>query len=493
MTSTMRPQTPIKLSPRNPGDVYPHDLQLYQNVTFGEVTLNELEEICETRLKVLCLVERIHLQKLTMSVSQRKAALVEKLRKEGMDKFATLVDSPGCRSHTDMDICARRNDHISHLILRSVVAFNALKKHWFFKQEARLFKWRFSSLDNEGFRRFICFQISQSEKEDIREYLRMSSSHVSDIDNTQFYRIPFSHVASLIKKRKVFIMQGEAFITEQEMAFVFVSHFRRILISGFEIAREARANLYNDERFTGIFANLENFIHTESTILVQEQEILQYVSLNQLDTLAETSYPLCMRVLHRALKKDHHLTHGGRIQYGLFLKGIGISFSDSMTFWKDEFLKIMDEAAFNKNKHGYNIRFNYGLEGSRRDYQPYTCQKIMESTIGPRDNHGCPFKHMLHDILEDELTDCGFNALERSTIMELSKNGKYSAACNKCYEIKHDCFNDTLFKHPNIYFNESMKHRISDHYHGEIYFVIFCVSNNLLFYIKFKVTLKLNI
>ncbi|XP_024867223.1 DNA primase large subunit-like isoform X2 [Temnothorax curvispinosus] len=445
MTSTMRPQTPIKLSPRNPGDVYPHDLQLYQNVPFGEVTLNELEEICETRLKVLSLVERIHLKKLTMSVSQRKAALVEKLREEGMDKFATLVDSPGCKSHTDTDICARRNDHISHLILRSVVAFNAFKKHWFLKQEARLFKWRFSSLDNEGVRQFMCVNnfvftpISQSEKEDIREYLRISSPHVSDIDSTQFYRIPFSHVASLIKKRKVFIMQGEAFITEQEMAFVFVSHFRRILISGFEIAREARANLYNDERFTRIFANLENVIHTESTILVQEPEILQYVSLNQLDMLAETSYPLCMRVLHRVLKKDHHLTHGGRIQYGLFLKGIGISFSDSMTFWK----------------------------GSRRDYQPYTCQKIMESSVGPRDNHGCPFKHMLHDILEDELTDCGFNALERSTIMELSKNGQYSAACNKCYEIKHNCFNDTLFKHPNIYFNESVKHRISDHYDPE--------------------------
>lgn len=44
--------------------------------------------------------------------------------------------------------------------------------------------------------------------------------------------------------------------------------------------------------------------------------------------------------------------------------------------------------------------------------------------------------------------------------MKLSKDGQYAAACNKCYEIKYSCFNDTLFKHPNIYFNESMKHRI---------------------------------
>lgn len=126
--------------------------------------------------------------------------------------------------------------------------------------------------------------------------------------------------------------------------------------------------------------------------------------------LSGTSYPLCMRVLHKALRKNHHLTHGGRIQYGLFLKGIGISLSDAMTFWKSEFIKIMDEAAFTK-EHTYQIRFIFGWEGSRRDYQPYTCSRTMESIIGPRDYHGCPFKHMRRDVLEDELIECGFDAL----------------------------------------------------------------------------------
>lgn len=104
---------------------------------------------------VLSLVERIHLQKLTTSVSQRRAALVEELRKRGIDEFARLIDSPGCKSHTDMDIHVRRRDHISHFVLRSTVAFNELKKRWFFKQEARLFKSRFSLLDNEGIRQFM--------------------------------------------------------------------------------------------------------------------------------------------------------------------------------------------------------------------------------------------------------------------------------------------------------------------------------------------------
>ncbi|KYN07625.1 PREDICTED: DNA primase large subunit-like [Cyphomyrmex costatus] len=495
MASTMTVQVPIKLLSRNPGDSYSHDLQLYQNVPFGNITLEELQEICETRLKVLSLVERIHLQKLTMSVSQRRVALVEELHKQGIDEFARLINSSGCKSLTYMDIRARRRDHISHFMLRSTVAFNEYKKRWFFKQEARLFKWRFSSLNNEGIRQFMCINnfdftlISQNEKENIREHLQMSSPNVSDVDNTKFYRVPFFYIANLIRKRKVFIMQGEAFVPEQEMAFVFVTHFRRILLSSFGVAREARANLYNDERFTRIFAYLENYIHIQSTVLVQEQEIQQYISLDQLDKLAETSYPLCMRVLHKALRKNHHLTHGGRVQYCLFLKGMGLSLSDTITFWKDEFTKIMDDTAF--KEHKYTIRFIFGQEGSRRDYQPYTCLRILESTIGPRDYHGCPFKRMLHDILEDELTDCGFNALERSAIMKLSKDGQYSAACNKYYEIKHDCFDDNLFKHPNIYFNESMKHRTSNH-SGEIYLILY-VLNSLLFCINFKITLKLKI
>ncbi|EFN83692.1 DNA primase large subunit [Harpegnathos saltator] len=409
----MKQQIFIHQLPKNLSDMYPHDLQLYQNAPFGEIMLDELQEISETRLKVLTLVERIHFQKLLMSVSKRRAALVEELYKQGLDEFARLINSPGCKSHTDMDIHIRRKDHMSHVILRSVVAFNTVKKRWFFKQEARLFKWRFSSLDNEGIR---CFM--------------------------QIYNFDFT-----------------------------------------PSAREARANIYNDERFSNIFDHLENSIHIENTILIQDKDVQQYVSLDQLDELSGSSYPCCMRVLHKALRKNHHLTHGGRIQYGLFLKGIGISLSDAMTFWKSEFINIMDEAAFEK-EHTYQIRFIFGWEGTRRDYQPYKCSKIMESTVGPRDYHGCPFKHMPRDVLEDELVNCGFNALERSAIMNLSQNGQYSAACNKYYEIKHGCFNDIPFKHPNIYFNECVKNRVLYRNYGEIYFFILYILNNLQFRIK---------
>lgn len=44
------------------------------------------------------------------------------------------------------------------------------------------------------------------------------------------------------------------------------------------------------------------------------------ISADMVDHLAKNSFPLCMRTLHDALRRDHHLKHFGRLQYGLFLK-----------------------------------------------------------------------------------------------------------------------------------------------------------------------------
>lgn len=44
------------------------------------------------------------------------------------------------------------------------------------------------------------------------------------------------------------------------------------------------------------------------------------VKAEMVNEIAAKHYPMCMRHLHDTLRKDKHLKHYGRLQYGLFLK-----------------------------------------------------------------------------------------------------------------------------------------------------------------------------
>lgn len=69
-----------------------------------------------------------------------------------------------------------------------------------------------------------------------------------------------------------------------------------------------------------------------------------------------------MRNLHEVLRKNHHLKYNGRLQYGLFLKGIGLSLEDALRFWRDEFTKVMDVDKVclnNPKKYNYETKIMF--------------------------------------------------------------------------------------------------------------------------------------
>ena len=110
------------------------------------------------------------------------------------------------------------------------------------------------------------------------------------------------------------------------------------------------------------------------------------IKAEMVDDLAKKHFPMCMRSLHESLRRDHHLKHFGRLQYGLFLKVLnyirdnrkiylhgflsmqvlGLSVDEAVTFWRKSFSRITDDK-FNK-EYKYNIRHSYGLEGKRANY-----------------------------------------------------------------------------------------------------------------------------
>lgn len=195
--------------------------------------------------------------------------------------------------------------------------------------------------------------------------------------------------------------------------------------------------LDEDDRLSPILNHLsKNFItpdsaYTSNSTLPEGAEI----SARNIDSLSQ-HYPACMANLHRALRRDAHLKHFGRLQYTLFLKGIGLNLEECLVFWRTAFSKITDDT-FNK-EYRYNVRHSYGDVGgdaNRRGggYSPYSCQKILtEHPPGPGEAHGCPYRHFDMDNLTGLLQ--GMGVTDRGVLQGVKEDRdgkKYHMACNR--------------------------------------------------------------
>ena len=79
------------------------------------------------------------------------------------------------------------------------------------------------------------------------------------------------------------------------------------------------------------------------------------VSIADLPMLSRRSFPLCMANQHAKLGETHHLKNDARNQFGLFLKGIGLTYEESYAYWRAEFGKNMTGEKFDK-EYRYGIR-----------------------------------------------------------------------------------------------------------------------------------------
>lgn len=280
------------------------------------------------------------------------------------------------------------------------------------------------------------------------------------------YKVPFTEVYDLVKTRQTVLVKGEAYCKLDEQARLkhILRRYSQHLEQQLTLAYDMFGVLPNE--FKDQVSDFLDELPLQS--LGKEFDASDHEHLNvqlaDLDKLSQRDYPLCMKMQHQHIRRENHMPHTGRLQYGLFLKGIGLTVEQSLQFWHDAFVPRVGEDGWKKKNYAYNIRYNYGEVGRRQSWNPYNCHKIIASSIDRSDPHGCPFRkrtpeeigHQLAEFLSDP------KALHeaKKSISRALGDKQYTHACIEYFRAKHGQASgpdlEASSMHPNLYFLRSL-------------------------------------
>ncbi|CAG8479863.1 2857_t:CDS:10 [Scutellospora calospora] len=442
---------------KNHGLKYPFRLNFYNTPPIEEITTEEFETFALDRLQILKAIEGAMLR------NKSEMQIADHIR-DISNQYLPLHSTESSKKYPLEQ--ERRKDHISHFILRLAYCRTEELRKWFIKYECAWFRIRFIEETKEERQAFLNNEklnwkdLTKDEIESMKNELSHANPHIK-LDLETFFIVDFEQVPDLVSRRAVYIKAGKAYVPLSEQVTLVVGEFRKRLSAALDLANRAFPSI-DDERILPLLNNI-NLQYFGKTY-VNSNNVTGKVTA---DNLVE-HFPLCMQHLHRKLRELRHLKHFGRIQYNLFLKGIGLSVEEALIFWRKSFSNITDDT-FQK-EYAYNIRHNFGMEGKRHDYTPLNCMSIiMNKQPGPGDQHGCPFKHFSEDNLKAFLVQTGLRKDEYlKEILDLVRGRHYQIACTKYFEITK-CLEDSNIKdggekhlietitHPNNYFEQSLK------------------------------------
>lgn len=204
-----------------------------------------------------------------------------------------------------------------------------------------------------------------------------------------FFSAPFQVCLSLIRERRVLLDRGYALVPcsswSELLRELFHHHyeFGLTLISTDLVQRM----IQSDSRWLAIFYKLSN---SYNSLKCQKQTIpKQALTFRHID-IEKQFFPPCMSYLLSILRKNHRLSYQWRFNFSLFLKDIGLSVSDSLEFWKNEYSKSCSVGSkcqhswqANHKKYTYSIRHMYGLEGSKRQRKSRSCFALQVCVLLP--------------------------------------------------------------------------------------------------------------
>ncbi|PVH95865.1 DNA primase large subunit [Periconia macrospinosa] len=454
---------------------YDHRLNFYTLPPTAEITLEEFETWAISRLKVL---------------SELEACSFRNRSPEETAEYMTSILSKHLPLHSNSSRIQslqdeRRKDHYSHFILRLAFSSTEDLRRRFSRLETMLFRLRFRDDDFKERQEFVkdlnleWEEVDEDEKRELKDQL-MAASGVRKGDEQEWIKVDWERVPELVEQRRAFLKRGKAYVPQREQQSLVVADFTKRLDEALSLTARALPRLDEDDRLAPILAHLsQSFNSPDAAYSSSDADIegLSAIRAGAIDTLSK-SFPLCMQNLHMTLRANSHLKHYGRLQYTLFLKGIGLSLEECIIFWRKSF-KLMTDDKFQK-EYKYNIRHAYGDVGGDanrrgRGYTPYSCHKIITEPLpGPGQSHGCPYRTFNPENLTALLQRVGVQDRDLlKTVREDVQKQRYHVACNRVFEHAHKkeikkvkddgtwsaADLDTIV-HPNAYFKRSwlLKH-----------------------------------
>ncbi|KAH6720305.1 eukaryotic and archaeal DNA primase, large subunit-domain-containing protein [Leptodontidium sp. MPI-SDFR-AT-0119] len=419
---------------------YQHRLNFYITPPTADITLEQFEQWAIDRLRVLAEIE-------ACSFRNKSTAETAAHMKPLLDKYLPLGSSTSGSTTLQAE---RQKDHYSHFILRLAFASTEDLRRRFSRVESMLFRIRFQADNLRERQSFVeglnldWETVSDDERREFSEELRAAGGgYPTRIEDESYFKVDWERVPELVENRRVFLKAGKAYVPGREQLSMVVAEFTGRLDKALEMTSRALPRLDEDDRLTPILAHLSNNFTTPDANYSSSSTSLPGadISARNVDALS-SSFPLCMQNLHRSLRRDAHLKHYGRLQYSLFLKGIGLNLEECLIFWRSSFSKITDDV-FNK-EYRYNVRHVYGDVGgdsNRRGngYSPFSCQKILtEHAPGPGEAHGCPYRHFSVDNLTSLLQAVGVKDQEvLRGVKDDKEKLKYHLACNRVFDYVH--------------------------------------------------------
>ncbi len=397
------------------------EIPMYNDRPKGQIKTEELDDLLNLRYKILHELEaKIQLEK------EKTDKSISTFRYPSLQIVLELNEGKiGWNSNLE-------NDKTSFFMLAFAYCKSEQERFWLANLESKFFMSRLEHyhVDLEEVLRLL--NIPLEKQENLSEALLDKVLFREKFFNphsgaNQIFRIPFEYALNFIPTMNYYLYKGFVYITKAEIYTLIETVFKENALKKLQIMSKNLERILNDVRIKNLILNFQTRREVETLSKPFTKIQTSNLTFKDIDVLSEKAFPLCMQILNRSLTFDSHLKHWGRLQYGLFLKGIGLSLDESLNFWRSKFSKKIAGDKFDK-EYSYNIRHTYGKEGKRSDYIPYSCDKIQNRlpAANTGEHQGCPFKTFSEDKLRHLLHDMKMSELNVLKILEKARNKEYS-------------------------------------------------------------------